>query len=199
MRPADTGARYDRIARRWQENTPESYGLSALERATRFVRTKGRALDVGCGSTGRFIRKMEAEGFIADGLDVSAEMVNLSRERNLQARFFVGDICDWILPASYDLITAWDSTFHLPLEEQEPVTRKLCAGLGPGGVLLFTFGGGDRGEISGSFWNEEFDYSTLGVAEFIRLLSECGCFCRHLEYDQWPENHVYLIAQKGDL
>lgn len=199
MKPEETGSRYDRIARRWQENTHESYGITALERAIRFVKNKGWALDVGCGSTGRFIKKMEEEGFAADGVDVSAEMVNLSRVRNPNARFFVGDICTWDLPASYDLITAWDSTFHLPVEAHEPVIRKLCAGLNPEGILLFTCGGGDRGEISGSFWNEDFDYSTLGVVEFVRLLRECGCFCRHLEYDQWPENHVHLIAQKGGL
>jgi hypothetical protein len=24
-----------------------------------------------------------------------------------------------------------------------------------------------------------------------------GCICRHLEYDQFPEKHVFLIAQKA--
>jgi hypothetical protein len=29
------------------------------------------------------------------------------------------------------------------------------------------------------------------------VLSEAGCICRHLEYDQYPESHLYLIAQKA--
>jgi hypothetical protein len=52
-------------------------------------------------------------------------------------------------------------------------------------------------EISGGFEGETFDYSTLGVNEFLRLLMEFGCTCKHLEYDQYPENHVYIIAQKS--
>lgn len=196
MDPAQTGSRYDRIALRWQENTPDSYGLEALDRALRFTENRRNALDVGCGSTGRFIRKMEACGFEVHGVDVSAEMVSLSRQRNPTAHFFVADICQWTLPRTYDLITAWDSIFHLPGESHDPVIRKLCAGLNSGGVLLFTCGGGDKGEVAGSFWGEDFEYSTLGEVEFIRILRECGCLCRHLEYDQWPEKHVHLIAQK---
>ena len=66
------------------------------------------------------------------------------------------------------------------------------------GVLLFTCGGGTApGEISGSFQGQTFDYSTLDVDEFLRLINELGCSCKHLEYDQYPENHVVIIAQKG--
>jgi len=196
MEPQETGEHYDRIARRWQQETPESYGMAQLERAIAFVKNKGRALDVGCGSTGRFIRKMEESGFVAEGVDVSGEMITLAREQNPKASFFIADICEWKLPGTYDLITAWDSIFHLPLDRHVPVIRKLCAGLSAGGILLFTCGGGKGGEITGSFWGESFAYSTLGVAGFVRLLEECGCLCLHVEHDQWPENHVYIVAQK---
>jgi len=73
----------------------------------------------------------------------------------------------------------------------------MCESLNPKGVVLFTCGGGlGSQEISGSFAGETFDYSTLGVNAFLRLLREFGCRCKHLEYDQYPENHVYIIAQK---
>lgn len=197
MTPREIGAAYDRVALRWQENTHQNYGMDQLGRALRFVKNRGRALDVGCGSTGRFIARFEAEGFHAEGMDVSAEMVALSQVRNPGATFHVGDISEWAPPGPYDLITAWDSTFHLPLASQEPVTRKLCEALAPQGVLMFTCGGGAPGEISGSFWDEDFGYSTLGVERFVAIFQACGCFCRHVEYDQLPENHVYVIAQKA--
>lgn len=196
MDPRETGERYDRIALRWQTETHDGYGMGQLERAIRFVRNKGRALDVGCGSTGRFLRRMSEDGFAVDGVDASSQMIELTRERVPQAGLYVADICKWTLPGKYDLISAWDSTFHLPLESHEPVVRKLCEGLNAGGVVIFTCGGGDVGEISGSFWGENFEYSTLGVEGFVRLLRECGCYCRHVEYDQWPEKHVYIIAQR---
>ena len=110
----------------------------------------------------------------------------------------LGDICTWQLPQQYDLIIAWDSTFHLPLDRQEPVLLKLCDGLTSNGVLLFTCGGGDvSGQVQGEFGGKRFEYSSLGVPQFVRLLERFGCTVRHLEYDQSPENHVYLIGKKS--
>jgi len=198
MKPEETGLHYDQIAQRWQqENLHSTYGLVQLEKAIQFTKSRATALDVGCGSSGRFIEALIQNGFTPSGVDVSAEMIALARQRHPDVEFYVGDICTWQLPQKYDLISAWDSTFHLPLAQQEPVLRKLCAGLNPEGVVLFTCGG-DMGayEISGGFHGQLFDYSTLGVNEFLRLLSECGCVCKHVEYDQFPENHVYIIAQK---
>jgi hypothetical protein len=51
-------------------------------------------------------------------------------------------------------------------------------------------------EVSVGLEGERFDYSTLGVNGFLRLLIDFGCTCKHLEYDQYPKNHVSIIAQK---
>jgi SAM-dependent methyltransferase len=199
MRPEETGSHYDRIARQWQNrHVHSSYGIAALERAIQFTENRSTALDIGCGSSGRFIEIMIRNGFTPAGVDVSAEMIALARQRHPGVNFYAEDICTWPLPQKYDLISAWDSTFHLPLREQEPVLKKMCEGLNSRGVLIFTCGGtlGPE-EISGGFDGETFDYSTLGVDEFLRLIMEFGCTCKHLEYDQLPQNHVYIIAQKA--
>jgi SAM-dependent methyltransferase len=199
MKPEETGSHYDRIAQSWQKGHVHStYGITALERAIQFVEHKSIALDIGCGSSGRFIEVLIKHGFTPTGVDISAEMIALAKQQHPQVTFYIEDICTWQLPRKYDLISAWDSTFHLPLAEQKPVLKKMCDGLNPQGVLLFTCGGtvGPE-EISGGFEGETFDYSTLGVNEFLRLLIEFGCTCKHLEYDQYPENHVYVIAQKA--
>jgi SAM-dependent methyltransferase len=135
--------------------------------------------------------------FIPTGIDISAEMIALARQRQPEATFYTEDICTWQFPQRYDLISAWDSTFHLPIAQQKPVLKKMCDGLHSRGVLLFTCGGTTGPEeISGGFAGQTFDYSTLGVNEFLRLITEFGCTCKHLEFDQHPENHVYIIAQK---
>jgi SAM-dependent methyltransferase len=199
MKPEETGSHYDRIALWWQERHLDStYGIATLQRAIKFTENRSTALDVGCGSSGRFIEVLIKHGFTPSGVDVSAAMISLARQRHPDVAFYVADICTWQLPQNYDLISAWDSTFHLPLSEQKPVLKKMCEGLNPNGVLLFTCGGTTGPEeISGGFQGETFDYSTLGVDEFLRLISEFGCTCRHVEYDQFPENHVYIIAQKA--
>lgn len=198
MDPKITGAAYDRIAYRWQEQNANSvYGIIPLEKAISFCVHRGIALDIGCGSSGRFERVLSSRGFIVEGLDISPEMVRLARIRNPGITYYIADICDWIFPKAYDLISMWDSSFHLPLEQQAPVLKKVCAGLAPGGIILFTCGGGDvPRSISGVFYGIKFEYSTLGIEGYLSLLRESGCVCRHLEYDQYPEDHVYIIAQR---
>jgi SAM-dependent methyltransferase len=200
MKPEETGAHYDRIALWWQQQLMDSsYGVAALQRAIQFVENKSTALDIGCGSSGRFIEGFLKNGFTPTGVDISPEMIALARQRHPDVTFYAEDICTWEFPQTYDLITAWDSTFHLPVEQQRPVLHKMCEGLNSQGVLLFTCGGGNLPqEISGGFEGQTFDYSTLGVSEFLRLIGAFGCSCKHLEYDQHPENHVYIIAQKHD-
>lgn len=195
MNPKETAKRYDAIASWWlQQMKGSTYGVAALERALKFVAKGRKALDVGCGCEGRYINILQKRGFHCTGLDISHEMIVLARKRNPKAQFAVGDICTWRLPRQYDLITAWDSLFHLPLTRHEAVLRKLCRGLTKQGVLLFTCGEA-RGTVRGEFGGKDFKYSSLGVPEFCRLLWRCGCTIQHIEYDQYPENHVFLIAR----
>ena len=198
MDPKQTAKNYDDVAAWWLAQMEGSnYGLSALERACLFLGQTGRSLDVGCGAEGRFLGFLLKRGFRCTGLDISSQMLELVKTRYPEVRFYLGDICCWELPEQFDLITAWDSTFHLPLENQASVLEKLCAGLAPKGILLFTCGGGeDPGEIRGEFGGRPFAYSTLGVPQFQRLLEQFGCSVEALEYDQQPENHVYFIARK---
>lgn len=199
MHPRDTADRYDRIAQWWQtQHQHSTYGLNQLDRAIQFLPQRTAALDIGCGSSGRFISHLLQQGFQPEGLDISAAMIDLAQQIHPSVPFYVADICTWLPPKPYSLITAWDSTFHLPLSDQAPVLQKLCNALEPHGVILFTCGGGHiPDEISGSFQGQDFEYSTLGVDAFLKLLMDNHCTCRHLEYDQYPERHVSIIAQKS--
>ena len=202
MDPKRTGKSYSAIAHWWREQHQNSdYGVSQLKRAIQFVpRMKAdgdlRAIDIGCGSSGRFIEVMLDAGFKVEGIDISAEMISLAREIHPQAELAVADVCEWEPKAKYDLVSAWDSTFHLPFDLQEPVLIKLASALASEGILIFTCGS-PRGEISGSFQGQDFEYSSLGVQAFLEILGRCACKCMHLEHDQWPESHVYIIAQKN--
>lgn len=201
MTPKQIGAQYSCIAQWWLEQMQDStYGLSALQRALQFLKGGHTALDVGCGCEGRFLRTLHERGLRCTGLDVSEVMIGIAKTRLPEIQFVTGDICNWSLPEPYDLICAWDSIFHLPLEAHEPVLQKLCAGLRPGGVLLFTCGGVEQpGEISGEMNAQRFDYSSIGVPAFVRCLSQAGMTLRHLEYDQFPEHHVTIIGQRPSV
>ena len=69
MTPEQVAASYDRIADQWVDVS--TYGFAQVERAVAFVKRKGVALDVGCG-TGRLTGLLNKHGFRTDGLDVSS-------------------------------------------------------------------------------------------------------------------------------
>jgi SAM-dependent methyltransferase len=198
MHPNEIGRSYDALAESWQARTPASYGITQFERATSFVKNRGFALDVGCGSSGRIIDLLLGRGFHVEGIDISEKMITLIRRLHPNLSFYHEDISTWTLPRRYDFISAWDSIWHLPLDKQEPVMRKICAALAPHGVFLLTTAGLDEpGEKSDSSMGAPVYYSHLGIPRTMELLTQCGCVCRHLEYDQYPELHVYIIAQKN--
>jgi len=155
----------------------------------------GRALDVGCGSGGRIVRKLLENEFTVTGIDASSKMIELAKHNHPDVDFQVADICNWQATIKYDFIVAWDSIFHLPLSMHEPVISKLCSMLQKEGVLIYTFGD-DYGEHESDWHNDKFYYSTIGISENLRITQKENCECRHLELDQYPEKHVFIIVQK---
>ncbi|HDY85593.1 MAG TPA: class I SAM-dependent methyltransferase [Methylophaga aminisulfidivorans] len=201
MNPDDIGNAYDTITHLWQrEGFNRNNGIEAHKRAINFTDNRGNALDVGCGCTGRFIDLLQTEGFSVEGVDISTKMIDLARQRHPEVTFHHQDICEWEIENRYDFITAWDSIWHIPLEQQKPVLTKLVNSLNTGGILIFSFGGTtEPSENIDDFMGPEVYYSSLGTNGFLALLMKLGCLAMHLEYDQYPELHTYLIVKKLTL
>ena len=200
MNPIETGKRYDAIANNWDEELKDSsYGTEALMRAIRYCEKQDQrkiALDIGCGSGGRMIRLLEAHNFQVTGIDISENMLVLAHAHHPLAALLHADICTWTTSERFDLILAWDSIFHVPYSEQESVMIKIYSMLKPGGIALFTFGDA-VGEHESEWHAMNFYYSSLGIAENVRIMHEHECTLKHLELDQFPLNHVACIVQKN--
>ena len=198
MEPSQTAANYDKIARHWADGAFDTKnGIVQHERAIKFLGRPGSAIDVGCGSSGRFIDLLLARGFTVEGLDISTEMVALAKGKHPGVHFYQADICAWSFPKRYDFISAWDSVWHVPLDRQSAVLEKLCTALNPGGVLIFTTGGVDTpSHVTNPYQGQPLYHAALGIPHLLRLVDDFGCICRHLEYDQHPQGHLYLIVQK---
>lgn len=198
MNPSDIGKAYNQITHLWESDKfNRKNGIEQHEKAISFVENRGNALDIGCGCTGRFIDLLLSQGFEPEGADISDEMIRLAKQKHPQIAFHQQDICEWILPKKYDFITAWDSIWHIPLEQQEIVLTKIVNSLNTGGVFIFSFGGtNEAGDHKDNFMGPDVYYSSLGTNGFLSLLMKLGCICRHLEYAQYPELHTYLIVQK---
>lgn len=200
MKPSEIGKAYDQITHLWEDDKfDRNNGIEQHKRAIAFVKNKGKALDVGCGPTGRFMDLLLQEGFKPEGVDVSTEMLSLAQQKHPNIQFHRQDICQWNLPDTYDFITAWDSIWHIPLDQQENVITKLITGLNPNGIFIFSCGGTDEeSSHTDDFMGPEVYYSSLSINGFTQLFLNLNCTCRHIEYDQYPELHTYFIVQKNN-
>ncbi len=175
-------------------------GMEQHRRALAFLKGRGAAIDLGCGSSGRILRLMSEEGFASvEGLDFSEGMVRLAREKSPGAEIHLADVCEWEFPRKYDFISGWDGIWHVPLEKQEALLEKICGALVPGGVFIFTTGGLDEpGDATNPFLDIPLYHAALGIPKTLEAVARSGCIVRHLEYDQYPEMHLYLVVQKTD-
>lgn len=196
MEPTELGLKYDKIAQWWHNQHDQSaYGVPQLKLALGFASAGGSALDIGCGAGGRLIRLMEGKGFSVTGLDISKEMINLAKINHPQHLFMHQDICQWQTKKHYNFILAWDSLFHLPLAMQKPVLRKISNLLTDNGVLIYSFGNA-VGEHTDQWHEDTFYYSSIGINENLSVLMQMGLTIMHVEQDQLPEKHVFVIASK---
>ena len=203
MNTQEIARSYDALADHWNgEKFHRENGIAQHERAIRFSCKSGAAIDIGCGSSGRIIDLLQSVGFETEGLDISEEMLTHACSRHPDAEFYLADIVSWEFPKKYQFISAWDSVWHVPMEHQESVLRKLCSGLDEEGVLIYTSGGLDEPtEVSNPFLGQPLYNAALGIPRLLKIVSEMNCVCRHLEYDQAHKDdigkHLYLIIQKA--
>lgn len=197
MTPENLGQKYDRIAQWWQDRHKASdYGVAQVQLALTYLNIDaGRALDVGCGAGGRLVQLMMDQGLAVTGVDVSKEMIALAKVQHSTANFHHQNIQEFDSPYGFDFILAWDSLFHLPLASQVPVLQKLCGLLRVGGVLSYSFGNA-IGDHMDQWHGDEFYYSSVGIRDNVTILRDVGLSVRHMELDQFPQNHVFLIAVK---
>lgn len=196
MDPRQIGENYDQIAEQWHRDIEHSkYGMPLVRRALQYCTNPKTALDVGCGSGGRVIRLLEEHQLQITGVDVSNEMLKIAQKLHPTAQFYHKDISEWDTDQSFDLIIAWDSIFHLPLARHRPVLSSLCRMLQQDGIFIYTLGSG-KGTHIGTMHGLSFGYSTLGIDENLKIIQSSGCQVQHLEFDQYPNNHLAIIVKK---
>lgn len=153
-------------------------GRSLEERAwpDRFlthVPAGGTALDVGCGMGEPIARYLIDRGFDVVGVDASASMIALCRARFPDRGWLVADMRGLELGRRFDGILAWDSFFHLSMDDQRAMFPRFAAHAQRGAPLMFT-SGPDEGEVIGTYCDEPLYHASLGVVEYERCLRTSG-------------------------
>jgi cyclopropane fatty-acyl-phospholipid synthase-like methyltransferase len=168
----DTCRQYDRIAARYDATRSKHLmERGYLEPVAASLPAGGEVLDVGCGSGEPIARYLVEAGYRVTGIDGAPGMVAMCRERFPDMEWIVGDMRTMTLGRAFDVVIAWDSFFHLAVDDQRamfPIFRDHVAG---GGMLLFT-SGHEAGEITNEMHGEAIFHASLSPDEYRALLDE---------------------------
>ena len=134
-----------------------------------YLPAESRVIDLGCGS-GRDVMAFGYMGHDAAGLDASAELVKLARER-LEVKASVGDMSSWIASEPYDGIWCCASLIHLNDKEKDRFFRNLPRNLKKGGVIYISVKDGIETGVD----EDGRYYSNCSEAELKEYLAGAGC------------------------
>jgi len=165
-----------------------------LDRFLSHVPQGGTILDVGCGSAEPMARYMIESGRRVVGIDSSPTLIAICRERFADSEWLVMDMRQLELGRIFDGILAWDSFFHLDMDDQRKMFRRFAEHAAPGAPLMFT-SGGSEGSVLGEYHGEPLYHASLEPEEYRRLLAGNGfSVAAHVVEDPACGNHTVWLA-----
>jgi 2-polyprenyl-3-methyl-5-hydroxy-6-metoxy-1,4-benzoquinol methylase len=168
-----------------------------LDRFLQCVPTGGTVLDIGCGMGQPIASYLLELGFNVVGVDSSRAMISLCRRRYPQGDWVVADMRDLDLDRRFDGLIAWDSFFHLSMDDQRGMFARFAEHANPNAPLLFTSGPA-AGESIGSWCGKPLYHASLDAAEYRELLAVNGFAVQRFEADDAScGGHTVWLATRG--
>jgi 2-polyprenyl-3-methyl-5-hydroxy-6-metoxy-1,4-benzoquinol methylase len=135
----------------------------------------GPVVDIGCGS-GDLVRLLQADGFDAEGIDISPEQAALARAAGT-ARVRQGDFRALLAahPAHFAAVTATDLLEHLTKPEVLQTFDVVAAALRPGGIFVGRVPNAVS-PLGGHIRAGDFTHHTSFTARSIRQLAAAAGF-----------------------
>ncbi|MCV9940447.1 class I SAM-dependent methyltransferase [Boseaceae bacterium BT-24-1] len=178
-----------------QQRGRSSMEAGWLDRFLALLPANPSVLDIGCGMGEPIARHLIARGCAVTGVDSSAPLIALCRERFPKQTWQVADMRMLALGRRFDGLIAWDSFFHLRPDDQRRMFRIFREHAAEGAALLFTSGPG-HGEAIGSFEGEPLYHASLASAEYRALLQENGFIVvDHIAEDASCGGHTVWLAR----
>lgn len=192
----DNERSYDAIATQFADDRSKSEVHECVADFVKRLKPGDSVLDIGCGTGIPNAKYISKKGLMVTGIDISTKLINKAKKNTSKVKFIQADIAEFQTNEGFDGIIAWDSLFHLRLNEHEPVFRKIYSFLKFNGFFLFTHGGGTGGEITGEMFGHQFSYSTLGPKKTKQLLLSLGfAIIRWKIYDQGSGYMIGLVQK----
>lgn len=140
------------------------------------------AVDLGCGNGG-LTGKLIERGYRVVGVDASAPMLALAKERYPDTTFLQADACTFQLPEQADVIFSNAVLHWIDAAKQNELIANIASQLKPGGQLVCEFGGKGCAEavhaalekifaVHGLTYRRTFYFPTVG--EYAPMLERHG-------------------------
>lgn len=191
---------YERHARSYDADRGRSLQERAwLDRFLERVPPGGTVLDVGCGMGEPIAGHLIRCGVRVVGVDASPSMIERCRARFPDFEWLVADMRQLDLGRRFDGILAWDSFFHLGMDDQRGMFPRFALHSRAGAPLLFT-SGPDEGESIGTYRGEPLFHASLSPAEYEQLLTASGYVVNDYVADDAECGHhtVWLASYRID-
>ena len=148
----------------------------------------GPVVDLGCGR-GALVRLLQADGFDAEGIDISPEQAALARAAGM-SRVRQGDFHALLAdrPAHYAAIMATDLLEHLTKPEVLQTFDEVASALQPGGVFIGRVPNAVS-PLGGHILDGDFTHQTSFTARSIRQLAAAAGFGTVLVRSSPPVAH----------
>jgi len=155
----------------------------------------GPIIDIGCGQ-GELVRLMLADGYDAEGIDVSPEQVAIARAGGVR-RVREADYREVLLarPGHYAAITATDLLEHLSKPEVLDTFDAVVAGLAPRGAFIARVPNA-ASPLSGHIRYGDFTHETSFTAGSVRQLAAAAGFSSVAVLPCNPLPHGVLSAAR---
>jgi len=174
---------YDRLASEYDVDRGRTLlEKEWLDRFLHHVPGNGTVLDIGCGMGEPIARYILSLGFRIVGCDSSPAMIALCRTRFPDAEWLVRDMRELAFARRFDGLIAWDSFFHLSMDDQRAMFARFADHANPGAPLIFT-SGSRAGESIGRYHGEPLYHASLDPTEYRRLLALNGFTVQAYEPD----------------
>ena len=152
-----------------------------------FIKPRGKAVDLGCG-TGRLVKLVSEMGMDTSGVDLDKEMIAYAKRDFPELIFYHESMIDFIKNhQGFDLILCLGNTLpHLNYDELKKFFTYVKNALNPGGVFLI----------------QQLNYDKIlcdKPASLKKIILDNGYFERHYTYHENTIQFETILSYHGEL
>lgn len=170
-------------------NAPYDKWVDFVRESCRHYNVNGKkALDLGCG-TGTLTALLSQAQFEMTGVDVSAEMLAIARQKTEHVRFFEQNMTELDLGEQFDIVLIFCDSLNYVTSETDVMTtfERVYQHLAHDGLLLFDVHSFYK--IDSIFKDQTFAYES----EEVSYIWDC-----YVEHGNYVEHELTFFVKRGD-